>query len=453
MQTNVAAAATVNLPGYKAVVPQDDRLHGFYTCKKYMQHYARLAGIGLTDETNERIDTLLRQLGLAEQQDTIVGDLFLKGLSGGQKHRLSIALVSLHIYYAFVSRIFTSLFAAHSNQPFCIVFGVLFLLLSQEALTYPEIFFLDEPTSGEHHVIRDICFNWSSITLLLTATDCALLRPLTNRLGLDSESALAIMEFLRSYTRESEGRRVILTIHQPSSFIWLTIDHVILLSKGRLMYNGSRTDMEAFFSQAGYPTPAGWNCADHYLASVNDEFRMHNLTVDEWAAKFSSWKQVNQIMSPSHGQINGTEVARTNIETARSSSPVVVFELVRRYMLNLIFNPGTLCAAKAVCRRSFFAQQLTDAFSNYTGILGTRIAMYGMLALLVGALFWDLGNRNDFESIQSRTAVLFYCVAFFIFMSVAVLPFTVMERGIVDKEVQNRYYHPSLYQVAQAISS
>jgi len=38
-------------------------------------------------------------------------------------------------------------------------------------------------------------------------------------------------------------------------------------------------------------------------------------------------------------------------------------------------------------------------------------------------------------------------------MSVAVLPFTVMEREIVDKEVRNSYYHPAVYQVAQGIAS
>ena len=99
----------VNLPGASAFVPQDDRLHGFYTCKKYMQHYARLAGLTSGQETNNRIDTLLQDLGLSEQWDTIVGDIFLKGLSGGQRRRLSVAL---------------------------------------EALTYPNNFFLDEPTSG-----------------------------------------------------------------------------------------------------------------------------------------------------------------------------------------------------------------------------------------------------------------------------------------------------------------
>jgi len=56
-----------------------------------------------------RGDPICKQLGLSEQADTIVGDVFLKVLSGGQQRRLSIAL---------------------------------------EVLTQPENFFLDEPTSG-----------------------------------------------------------------------------------------------------------------------------------------------------------------------------------------------------------------------------------------------------------------------------------------------------------------
>jgi ABC-type multidrug transport system ATPase subunit len=101
---------SVNLPGESAFVPQEDRLHGFFTVKSYMKHYARLSGMKLpADELEQKIDGLIAQLGLTEQASTIVGDLFLKGLSGGQKRRLSICL---------------------------------------EALTDPRNFFLDEPTSG-----------------------------------------------------------------------------------------------------------------------------------------------------------------------------------------------------------------------------------------------------------------------------------------------------------------
>lgn len=72
-------------------------------------HYARLSGMKLSTELEQEIDELLKDLGLTEQANTIVGDIFLKGLSGGQKRRLSVAL---------------------------------------EALTQPKNFFLDEPTSG-----------------------------------------------------------------------------------------------------------------------------------------------------------------------------------------------------------------------------------------------------------------------------------------------------------------
>jgi len=349
----------VHLPGESAFVPQDDRLHGFYTCKKYMHHYARLSGLPNDESTNERIDMLLAKLGLTSQADTIVGDIFLKGLSGGQKRRLSIAL---------------------------------------EALSEPSTFILDECTSG-----------------------------------LDAESALQVMEFLKDYARLAPGRRVILTIHQPSSFIWTLLDHVILLSRGQLMFQGPREDIEVFFSSAGYPTKPGWNPSEHYITAVNDEFRDHELSVEEWHAKYVEWAQLHPISkAPQPNSIkrrNNSIVKASNLEmrkTQRSGGPTVVVELTYRYFLNLWFNPG---------------------------ILGTRVAMYSMLALMVGALFWNLGERDDLLAIQSRAAVLFYCVAFFVFMSVAVLPFTVMERGIVDKEVMNKYYHPIMYQISQGLAS
>lgn len=367
LSTNSNAHADIHLPGHSSFVPQDDRLHGFFTVKSYMQHYARLAAVDLPKaKLDAKIDSLLKQLGLSGQKNTRVGDIFLKGLSGGQKRRLSVAL---------------------------------------EALTDPMNLFLDEPTSG-----------------------------------LDAESALQLMEFLKNYARGAPGRRVILTIHQPSTFIWQLIDNVILLAKGKLMYEGSRENMERFFENCKHPTPYGWNPADHYVTMVNDEFRNHTKSVDEWAQSYQDWHSSHHLGKPDSSTFFAPPKRsledRTNsmvatasmalVETKRSNSYFAVGPLLYRYFLNLWFNPG---------------------------ILGTRIAMYSMLALMVGGLFFELGDRTDYESIISRSAVLFYCVAFFIFMSVAVLPFTVMERGIVDKEVLNGYYHPITYQVAQGLAT
>jgi len=218
---------------------------------------------------------------------------------------------------------------------------------------------------------------------------------------------------------------VILTIHQPSTLIWEMLDNIILLSKGRIIYHGPRESMETFFASTGHPTPKDWNPSEHYVTVVNDEFRYHEMTVDEWADKFKNWAPTHAIEDHKRTAEEEAQDSAAFRKTHRLPSVFTLKELTVRYFMNLWFNPG---------------------------ILGTRIAMYIMLALMVGALYWNLENRRTFESIQSRIAILFYCVAFFIFMSVAVVPFTVMERAIVHKEVMNKYYHPFVYQIAQSIA-
>lgn len=88
--------------------------------------------------------------------------------------------------------------------------------------------------------------------------------------GLDSESALAVVQYLQSYARGTDPktgrrRRVILTIHQPSSQIWERIDNVVLMAEGRLMYQGPRTEMTDFFAKYGHPVPPNYNMADHAI--------------------------------------------------------------------------------------------------------------------------------------------------------------------------------------------
>jgi len=72
---SIQAEGEVCLPGSLAYVPQDDHLHGFYTVKKYMEHYARLAGITKPKrEIDEDIAEIIDTLGLTEQTHTKVGD-------------------------------------------------------------------------------------------------------------------------------------------------------------------------------------------------------------------------------------------------------------------------------------------------------------------------------------------------------------------------------------------
>ena len=345
----------MEIDGTKALIPQADHLHGFYTCQSYLEHYTRLSGNILDNNSRDRISKLLTNLGLKDCKDVKVGDIFQKGLSGGQKRRLSVAL---------------------------------------EANSNPQNLFLDEPTSG-----------------------------------LDSESAYRVMKFLKSYVKKGKGRRVVLTIHQPSSYLWKLIDNVILLAKGRLIYSGPREQMETFFEISGFPTPPDFNPADHYVTAANDEFltNENKLSVKEWASAFDTYKKdPDFVIQCKTSKMQKSQHSKKMTTSERAGDIRTVFELTNRYFLNLWFNPG---------------------------ILAVRVFMYSMLSAMLGALFWKLGEKNSYGSIQSRIALMFYVVAFFIFMSVAVLPFTVQEKAIVEKEVRNGYYHPAVYQLAQALSS
>jgi ABC-type multidrug transport system permease subunit len=256
--------------------------------------------------------------------------------------------------------------------------------------------------------------------------------------GLDSESAYHVMKFLDEYAKVS-GRRVILTIHQPSSFIWQMIDNVVLLSKGKLMYQGPREEIEAFFSKHGSPCPPEYNPADHYVAMVNDEFRVHPMSVDEWEIAFNEWnvenlssrKELELVIGGSTDLSNSparrlSTTETTALPSSRGNSYQAALELTRRYLVNLYRNPG---------------------------IIGTRVIMYAMLSIAIGTMFYDLGGKNTYSSIISRAALMFYCVSFFVFMSIAAVPFAMIERGIVEKEVRNGYYHPAIYQISQTIAS
>jgi hypothetical protein len=250
------------------------------------------------------------------------------------------------------------------------------------------------------------------------------------------------MEFLKGYS-SSSSRRVIITLNRPSNFIWNLIDNVILLSHGRVVFEGPRFDMEAFFAANGRPTPARFSPIEHYLAVVNG-FR-HPSLVWDWETKFKTWQEDAE-------EDEGDNLA-DDIETCFPSNiPDVIIppkmvddkkqsrcekfaslsfgtksELVHRYILQMFLNPG---------------------------ILQIRFVMYTMLSLFLGALFFDLDKEpEDHQSINSHAALLFYSSSFYIFMVCATLPFLAIDLQIRDKEVLNGYYHPITHHLAVALST
>eukprot|EP00183_Erythrolobus_madagascarensis_P002715 CAMPEP_0185848962 /NCGR_PEP_ID=MMETSP1354-20130828/3649_1 /TAXON_ID=708628 /ORGANISM="Erythrolobus madagascarensis, Strain CCMP3276" /LENGTH=636 /DNA_ID=CAMNT_0028549429 /DNA_START=180 /DNA_END=2090 /DNA_ORIENTATION=+ len=72
-------------------VQQDDALQASLTVYETLMVCARLSWRESADQLEARVEDVMRVLGLTAQRDVKVGGVFFRGLSGGQKRRLSVA--------------------------------------------------------------------------------------------------------------------------------------------------------------------------------------------------------------------------------------------------------------------------------------------------------------------------------------------------------------------------
>ncbi|XP_028802879.1 ABC transporter G family member 17-like [Neltuma alba] len=178
-----------------AYIMQDDRLFPMLTVYETFMFAAdfRLGPLPLA-EKKHRVEKLIEQLGLSSTRNTYIGDEGTRGVSGGERRRVSIGVDIIH---------------------------------------GPSLLFLDEPTSG-----------------------------------LDSTSAHSVIEKVHDIARG--GSTVILTIHQPSSRIQLLLDHLIILARGQLMFQGSPKAVSLHLGRMGRKVPKGENPIEHLIDVIQE---------------------------------------------------------------------------------------------------------------------------------------------------------------------------------------
>ncbi|KAL1793578.1 hypothetical protein ACET3X_008560 [Alternaria dauci] len=300
-------------------------------------------------------ETLYFAAELALPTDTLIGTPIRKGVSGGQKRRVSVA---------------------------------------SQLITSPRILFLDEPTSG-----------------------------------LDSAASYEVIKFVQGIAKKYKIL-VIASIHQPSTATFGLFDKLMLLSRGKCVYNGEVEGVKEWFEGLGYKMPLYTNPAEFVIDLINTDFSQDNTAASQRLAHLhTSWAT-----SPAAATLSANlrTAAITPASPPRSSQSTSSGSRVSPFSTLL-----------PLVHRSFIKSH-RDIVAY-----GIRIAMYLGLAIMMGTVWLRLSPTQS--NIQAFTNAIFFGGAFMSFMAVAYIPAYLEDLAIYSKERANGLYGPTSFMLANFI--
>jgi ABC-type multidrug transport system ATPase subunit len=321
------------------VTQDDDALLASLTVRETLRYAAglRLPKWMSKEQKKQRSEEILLKMGLKDCADNLIGNDLIKGISGGEKRRVTIAV---------------------------------------QILTEPRVLLLDEPLSG-----------------------------------LDAFTALSIVDVLRGLA--SEGRTLVVTIHQPRSDLFAHFGNILLLARGgHPIYAGPAKDMRSHFAAQGYQCPRHINPADFALDLITVDLQhaaREAVTRAKVRKLIESW---NSDMFPA----------------ARSSSIATPAELG-----SLAREPSSFAAAYPI-----LVKRMAVNTFRQPDILIARVMQVVGLGLVLALYFAPL--RNNYYAIQNRMGFLVEIAPlYFVGMlnNIAVYP---IERDVFYRDYDDRIY-------------
>ena len=193
--------------------------------------------------------------------------------------------------------------------------------------------------------------------------------------GLDSHNALLLCQLLKKVS--NAGSSILFTIHQPSSEIITTLDRLILLNKGRVMYQGLTSEVPSYFADRGFPCPKHYNPADHVMHITVQ----HSINSLEKAGFFPTDNRfIGASLTAEEDDKDPLGITRSGQNEQTQSPPPGLGgqtkELFKREIKNLVRNTHTLKA---------------------------RTVMTLAISLVIGCLFFKVAEKDFSQFINAQS--------------------------------------------------
>ncbi|XP_053975443.1 protein scarlet-like isoform X1 [Hylaeus volcanicus] len=275
--------------------------------------------------------------------------------------------------------------------------------LAVQLLTEPSILFCDEPTTS-----------------------------------LDSYGAMTVVRTLREVA--ARGRIVVCSLHQPASGLLDIFHEVLLLSGGRVAFQGSAADATSFFDSLNLRCPPTFNSAEFYVSQLS-------IVRDKEA---ESYAKVNWICDEYEKSKYGQRVSKLIEYSSTATSDFSE--------LPLIFTDVPM-ARKGFKRARAFTQirwLVWRAYVDYKRNLAShllRFVTYMFVGLLIASPYVDVvGGAMNQDGIQNMQGLLYLVVVETVFtFNYAVFYTFPGEMPLLLRDIAGGLYGPAPYYISKVV--
>jgi ABC-type multidrug transport system ATPase subunit len=271
--------------------------------------------------------------------------------------------------------------------------------------------------------------------------------------GLDASSALDYIRSLRILTDACE-RATIVSIYQASDAVYNLMDKVMLISQGRMLYQGPAADAEAYFNDLGYYRQPRQTMSD-FLTTVSsgDLDGMPaalDVSVPKGAVNLEQAFRQSQAFKKVEADIQHYEsglAKNTTIKNNASQESVNSGSTVAEFKGRVAVTKSRFVSSRSSYTTSFFRQSVLCSrrefwyLRNHLAPLISKLVCVVVSAFLIGSMFYNM--PNDTSGVYSRGGFSFYSSVLVAWFQIAELENSFADREVVTRQKRYAMVRPS----------